>query len=201
MPALAPHIAVRIDELHVHKVSVRVTFFALRGNGTTIDVDGGRVATGKRVHLKWPKHAKLKQGRYRVILHATGPHNLQLARGAHASGRTTLTVTKPKPRPKPTPAPTTTTTTAPTAAPDPRRDVPGRRPLLVRRRVRRAAQGLHPPGPGHPGRARHAGRRAAGRVDRHDRLPGPARRATTWSRTPPTATRSSSPTAPTRASR
>ena len=115
----ALHIAVRIDELHVHKVSARVTFFALRGNGTTIDIDGGRIATGKRVHLKWPKHAKLKQGRYRVILHATGPHNLQLVRGAHASGRTTLTVTKPKPEPKPKPAPITTTTTTPPPPPTP----------------------------------------------------------------------------------
>jgi murein DD-endopeptidase MepM/ murein hydrolase activator NlpD len=115
----ALRIAVRIDELHVHQVSVRVTFFALRGNGATIDVDSGRIATGRRVHLTWPKHAKLKQGRYRVILHATGPHNLQLARGAHASGRTTLTVTKPKPKPKPKPAPTPTTTTTTTPPPPP----------------------------------------------------------------------------------
>src|SRR5262249_54986466 len=108
----APSIALRIEELHVHKVSVRVTFFALRGNGTTVDIDGGRIATGQRVHLKWPQNVNLKQGRYRVILHATGPHGLQLARGAHASGRTTLTVLKARPKPKPAP-----TTTAPPPPP------------------------------------------------------------------------------------
>lgn len=96
----APRIDVRIDEPHVHRVSLRVTFLALRGNGTTLDVDGGRQPTGRRVVVAWPAHATLTAGRYRVILHATGPHGLQLARGAHASGRTTLTV-KPAPAPAP----------------------------------------------------------------------------------------------------
>src|SRR5262249_4086250 len=84
----------------------------LRGNGQTLVISGGRHRTGHRIVLAWPKGAKLHVGRYRVILHAVGPHGLQLRRDAHASGRATLTVTHvPKPKPAPASTPTTTTPT------------------------------------------------------------------------------------------
>jgi biotin carboxyl carrier protein len=113
-----PKIVLRIDELRVHKVSVRITFQALRGDGTTLNVDGGRQATNRRVVVSWPAHAALAAGRYRVVLHATAPHGLRLQRGAHASGRTALTVKPAPPKPKPTPAPAPATTpTTPAIAP------------------------------------------------------------------------------------
>jgi biotin carboxyl carrier protein len=113
-----PRIVVRIDEPRVHKVSVRITFSPLHGNGSPLSVDGGRLRTAHRIVVAWPKRATLAAGRYHVVLHATGPHNEQLHRGAQASGRTTLTVTpKPKPKPAPAPAPTPTTTTTTTPPP------------------------------------------------------------------------------------
>jgi murein DD-endopeptidase MepM/ murein hydrolase activator NlpD len=111
-----PTIVVRIDEPRVHKVSLKISFYALRGNGKTLQISGGRHKTGRRITLPWPKGVQLGAGRYRVILHAVGPHNLQLRRDAHASGRTTLTVTR-VPKPQPVTTPTTTTPAPPPPAP------------------------------------------------------------------------------------
>ncbi len=113
-----PRIIVRIDEPRVHKVSLKISFYALHGSGRTLLISGGRHMTGRRIVLAWPEGAKLHVGRYRVILHAVGPHGLQLHRGGHLSGRATLTVTRvPKPAPTPVIAPTTTTTPPPAPTP------------------------------------------------------------------------------------
>lgn len=114
----APQIVVRVDEPRVHKVTLKISFYALRGNGRTLQISAGRHKTGHRIVLAWPKGVKLHVGRYRVILHAVGPHGLQLRRDAHASGRTTLTVTR-VPKPKPKPVSTTPITTTPTGPPPP----------------------------------------------------------------------------------
>src|SRR5262249_31623172 len=50
-----PQIVVRIDEARVHKVSLKISFFALRGNGQTLVISGGRHRTGHRIVLAWPK--------------------------------------------------------------------------------------------------------------------------------------------------
>jgi biotin carboxyl carrier protein len=113
-----PQIVVRVDEPRVHKVSLKISFYALRGNGKTLRISGGRHMTGRRIALAWPKGVHLHVGRYRVILHAVGPHGLNLRREAHASGRTTLTVTR-IPTPKPVVPPTPTTTTTPVTPPPP----------------------------------------------------------------------------------
>jgi biotin carboxyl carrier protein len=111
----APRLAVRIDQRGVAKVTARVVFRPLRGNGTPVVVALGRVRTGRLLHPAWPGTAVLKPGRYVVSLHAAGPAGGQLLRRAHASGRTTLTVRK-KPAPvlatPPVVAPTTPTTPA-----------------------------------------------------------------------------------------
>ncbi len=93
-----PHIVLRVDEFHVHHVELKITFVALTGAGSTFDVVVGRKPTWRRLVIAWPDHTALVAGRYRVVLHATGPHGLKLARRPHRPGQTTLTVT-PKPKP------------------------------------------------------------------------------------------------------
>jgi murein DD-endopeptidase MepM/ murein hydrolase activator NlpD len=116
-----PRMAVRIDQRGVRTVAARIVFRPVRGDGTLVALDLGRVRTGRLLHPTWPAGTVLKAGRYVVALHATGPAGGTLRRRATASGRALLTVRAPKPPPAPTPAPAPAPAPAPTvpALPDP----------------------------------------------------------------------------------
>jgi murein DD-endopeptidase MepM/ murein hydrolase activator NlpD len=90
----APRLAVRIDQRGVKKVTARVVFRPVHGNGTVAVVKLGRVSTGRLLHPAWPSSVALKPGRYLVSLHAAGPAGGQLLRRASASGKAPLTVKK-----------------------------------------------------------------------------------------------------------
>jgi murein DD-endopeptidase MepM/ murein hydrolase activator NlpD len=88
----APRLAVRIQQRGVRSVVARIVFRPVRGDGTPLRIDLGRVPTGRLVHPAWPRASVLKPGRYVVALHAQGPAGGTLLRRAHASGRAPLTV-------------------------------------------------------------------------------------------------------------
>jgi biotin carboxyl carrier protein len=118
--ARPPRISLRIDQQGVRTVRARVVFWPLRGRGSVLRLDLGRVRTGQRLEPRWPAGQQLVAGSYVVRLHATGPAGGPLLRKAHASGRAALTV-KPAPAPKPlapvTPAAPLTSGTFPVAGP------------------------------------------------------------------------------------
>jgi murein DD-endopeptidase MepM/ murein hydrolase activator NlpD len=115
----APRVALRIEQRGVRTVAARIVFRPLRGNGSVLRLDLGRVRTGRLVHPPWPPASVLKAGRYVVALHATGPAGGTLLRRAHAAGRVPVVVQAP-PRPKVTPPPVVAPPpVAPPAPPDP----------------------------------------------------------------------------------
>jgi murein DD-endopeptidase MepM/ murein hydrolase activator NlpD len=114
----APRLALRIDQRGVPAVRARVVFRPVRGNGTVLRLDLGRVRTGRLLHPAWPSSAVLRAGRYVVALHAVGPAGGTLLRRAWASGRAPLTVRAPK-KPPPPPAPAPAPAPAPVPAPAP----------------------------------------------------------------------------------
>jgi murein DD-endopeptidase MepM/ murein hydrolase activator NlpD len=95
---VAPRLAIRVAQRGVRSVSARVVFRPLRGSGSVVRVDLGRIRTGLLLHPAWPSGTVLKPGRYVVSLHAAGPAGGQLLRRASASGKAPLTV-KAKPAP------------------------------------------------------------------------------------------------------
>ena len=163
-------------------VSARVVLLPLTETGSIVRVDLGTVHVGQRVVATWPAGTTLAPGRYRVRLHVRGLRGTVLARKASTPGLTTLTVRAPEPAPAP--LPDAAGHVFPVAGPHGYGDG-----------LRRAAQRLLAPGPGHHGRRGRARRRAR----RRRRSPSPTTRrrrpATTSSRRAPTATTTSSPTA------
>jgi murein DD-endopeptidase MepM/ murein hydrolase activator NlpD len=117
----APRLALRIEQRGVRSVLARIVFHPIRGDGTPLRLDLGRVRTGRLLHPAWPSASLLKPGRYVVALHAQGPAGGTLRRSAHASGRAPLTVRAPKvvvpPPPPSVPAPVAAPPIP--AAPDP----------------------------------------------------------------------------------
>ena len=177
-----PKIALRVDEAGANTVTARIVLLPMTETGSIVHLDLGTVNVGQRVVATWPSGTTLAPGRYRVRLHVRGLRGTVLARKASTPGLTTLTVRGSGAR-------------ARAAARRGRARLPRGRPARLRRGLRRAAQGLLAPGPGHHGRRGRARRRARGRVDLLHRLPGEAPPATTSSRRAPTATTTSSPTA------
>jgi murein DD-endopeptidase MepM/ murein hydrolase activator NlpD len=95
---VAPRLAIRVNQRGVRAVTARVVFRPLRGSGSVVRVDLGRIRTGLLLHPAWPIGTVLQPGRYVVSLHAAGPAGGQLLRRASASGKAPLTV-KAKPAP------------------------------------------------------------------------------------------------------
>src|SRR4051794_27512477 len=91
-----PRIAVRIRQTGIATVRARIVFRPLGAAGRLVVLDLGDVATDQLLRPAWPAGRALTAGRYTVALHAVSPDGATLQRGAHASGRTTLTV-KPAP--------------------------------------------------------------------------------------------------------
>jgi biotin carboxyl carrier protein len=111
-----PPVRFRIDEPGTPSVVVRIAIAPLRGAGRALSVSLGAQPTGRFVTVRWPAHAGLVAGRYRVRLHATDPAGHTLLRRARASGVAALTVVpapKPKPKPAPAPVPAPVSTPAP----------------------------------------------------------------------------------------
>jgi murein DD-endopeptidase MepM/ murein hydrolase activator NlpD len=98
-----PRLRVRVDQPGARTVRARLVFLPIRGAGTVVRIEAGRVPTGKRVAVVWPAGSALPPGRYLVRLHVRGLGNRVLARTARTSGRTTVTVRAPAPAPPPAP--------------------------------------------------------------------------------------------------
>src|SRR4051794_321086 len=111
----APSIRFRVDEPGERAVRVRIAVLPLGSTpGKPLSFEVGRRTVGRVHTVHWHGQGKLAAGRYLVRLHAVDDLGRTLLRGAHASGRATLTVTpRPKPKKKAAPAP------APTPAPTP----------------------------------------------------------------------------------
>ena len=177
-----PKIALRIDEAGANTVSARVVLLPMTETGLDRalrprpgarrpargrDVAGGHDARPRSLP-RAPARARAARDRPRPQGQRAGPDDADRPRaGARARA----------------------------AARRRRARLPRGRPARLRRRLRRAAQRLLAPGPGHHGRRGRARRRARGRLDLLHRLPGEAPPATTSSRRAPTATTTSSPTA------
>jgi biotin carboxyl carrier protein len=112
----APRLAVRVDQRGVTRVTARVAFRPVHGNGTVVVVALGRIRTGVLLHPAWPSAVVLEPGRYLVSLHATGPAGGRLLRRARASGKAPLTVKAKPAAPAPTPTPVTPPVVAPAAS-------------------------------------------------------------------------------------
>jgi biotin carboxyl carrier protein len=100
-----PRVTLRIDEMGVGTVRVRVTVTDLSTRKPVIIVDLGWVHTGRALTVSWPAHARLTPGSYHVSVAANDHHSGTLLRTAHSSGVATLTVTAP-PAPPPALSPT-----------------------------------------------------------------------------------------------
>jgi murein DD-endopeptidase MepM/ murein hydrolase activator NlpD len=104
--ASLPRIALRIDQRGVRAVTARIVFLPVGGaQGRILRVSLGRVRTGRRIIVPWPKDAVLAPGTYLVRLHARGPGGATLLRRAHTAGKSTLVVREPPAPPPPPPAP------------------------------------------------------------------------------------------------
>ncbi len=139
----------------------------------------GTIPTGRRVAVTWPAGSRrLPPGRYRVrSCTSAACGDRVLARTARAPGHDD----GHRPRPGPPPG------AGRPAAPAPGAGVfPVAGPHTLRRRLRRGAQRLHAPGPGHPGRRGHARRRAARRARCSTSTTSRRRRAGTSCRHGPT---------------
>jgi murein DD-endopeptidase MepM/ murein hydrolase activator NlpD len=92
-----PRIVLRVDQTGANKVSARLVFWPLAGNGQILRVDLGRVRTGREITATWPAGAVIAPGEYTVRLHVKGRGGKTLLRRARASGKATLKVTAPPP--------------------------------------------------------------------------------------------------------
>jgi biotin carboxyl carrier protein len=96
-----PRVALRIDEVGVRSVQVRVTVVDLSSRKVVINVAMSWVPTGRTVTVNWPRHATLKPGDYQLSLSARDHAGGTLLRRAHSSGQASLHVTAPPVRTPP----------------------------------------------------------------------------------------------------
>ncbi|HEX5225080.1 MAG TPA: M23 family metallopeptidase [Solirubrobacteraceae bacterium] len=110
-PGAPPRVRLQINEHGVSSVNARVAIVSLATHRPVVAVALGWVRTGRRLTVRWPRHARLASGSYHVSVKAHDAHGSPLLRRAHASGVATLNVSAPPPKPKPlpvTPAPAPT---------------------------------------------------------------------------------------------
>src|SRR4051794_23965011 len=115
----APSIRFRVDEPAQGAVRVRIAILPLGStSGKPVSFEVGRRTVGRVHTVHWHGQGELAAGRYLVRLHAVDDLGRTLLRGAHASGRATLTVTpRPRPKPKKKAAPEPAPAPAPVPAP------------------------------------------------------------------------------------
>jgi hypothetical protein len=110
VPGRPPRVTLRIDEAHVGTVNATVAINDLSTRRPALVVRMGWVHTGRTLSVSWPRGASLQAGSYHVSVSAHDHHANSLARSAHSSGVSTLTVVAPPPPPAPpVPAPPTPT--------------------------------------------------------------------------------------------
>ncbi len=97
LPGPPPRVTLRIDEPGVGTVDATVAVHDLSTRRPAIVVNMGWVHTGRTLSVPWPRGATLKAGAYHVSVSAHDHHLSSLARSAHASGVSTLTVAPPAP--------------------------------------------------------------------------------------------------------
>jgi biotin carboxyl carrier protein len=105
VPGRPPRVTFRIDEAHVETVYATVAVNDLSTRRAAVVVRMGWVHTGRTLTVRWPRGAALKAGSYHVSVSAHDHQRRSLARSAHTSGVSTLTVVAPAPTPPPTPPP------------------------------------------------------------------------------------------------
>jgi biotin carboxyl carrier protein len=103
VPGRPPRVTFRIDEPHVGTVYATVAVNDLSTRRAALVVNMGWVHTGRTLAVRWPRGAKLKAGSYHVSVSAHDHQRRSVARSAHSSGVSTLTVAAPTPAPPPTP--------------------------------------------------------------------------------------------------
>lgn len=103
VPGRPPRVTFRIDELHVGTVSATVAVNDLASRRPAVVAALGWVRTGRTVTVSWPHGAALKAGTYHVSVSAHDHQRNSLARSAHSSGVSTLTVAAPALTPAPAP--------------------------------------------------------------------------------------------------
>jgi Peptidase family M23 len=105
VPGRPPHVTFRIDEVHVGTVDATVAINDLSTRRPAVVASMGWVHTGRTLTVSWPRGAALKAGSYHVSVSAHDHQNHSLARSAHSSGVSTLTVAPPAATPAPTTPP------------------------------------------------------------------------------------------------
>ncbi len=105
VPGRPPRVTFRIDEPHVGTVYATVAVNDLSTRRAAVVVNMGWVHTGRTLTVRWPRGAKLKAGSYHVSVSAHDHQRRSLARTAHSSGVSTLTVAAPTPPPPTPPVP------------------------------------------------------------------------------------------------
>jgi murein DD-endopeptidase MepM/ murein hydrolase activator NlpD len=101
IPGRPPRVTLRIDEARVGTVDVTVAVNDLSTRKAAIVVRMGWVHTGRTLSVPWPRGATLRAGSYHVSVSAHDHRKNSLARSAHSSGVSTLTVAAPAPAPAP----------------------------------------------------------------------------------------------------
>jgi Peptidase family M23 len=91
-PGPPPRVTLRIDEPGGGSVFATVAVHYLSTGKAAVVVALGWVHTGRTLTVPWPRSATLKAGAYHVSVSAHDRHMRSLARSAHASGVSTLTV-------------------------------------------------------------------------------------------------------------
>jgi biotin carboxyl carrier protein len=113
-----PKVTLRLDEKGVATVYVRVSIINLATRHSSVVASMGWSHTGRTLTVAWPAGATIAAGSYQVSVSAHDHRGGSLLRGAHSSGRSTLTIKAPPRPPTPPPAP------VPTPAPAPEAGVP-----------------------------------------------------------------------------
>jgi len=90
---VAPKIAVRIDHPHDRRVTARIVVLRMPGGDPAARIALGRIQTGRKIAVRWPKGVTLAEGQYVVRVHAKDSRNHVLVRKARAAGLATMTVT------------------------------------------------------------------------------------------------------------
>jgi murein DD-endopeptidase MepM/ murein hydrolase activator NlpD len=108
VPGRPPRVTFRIDEPHVTRVELTVAVHDLTTRKAAVVAQMGWVRTARTIAVVWPHGATLVPGSYHVSISAHDHENHNLARSAHSSGVTTLTVAAPAPVPT-APSPVTQT--------------------------------------------------------------------------------------------
>ncbi len=103
VPGRPPRVTFRIDEAHVGTVYATVAVNDLSSRKAAIVVSMGWVHTGRALSVSWPHGVTLAAGTYHVSVSAHDHQKRSLARSAHSSGVSTLTVAAPAPSPPPAP--------------------------------------------------------------------------------------------------